>query len=132
MKSHLICIVTVIYKDSVDFVQNPTNFPDTTDSASKVVEVQEPYVRATIITPEGNQRKNTIPNRLFDFHCKEFLGDLMELCVSHRAEEMEHRYLDATKEFARLLLTCKLPLNEIVTDFFEKLKGRSSGFASFK
>ena len=57
----------------------------------------------------------------------------MELCYSHRAEELEHRYLDsATNASSRIMLTCILPLSEIVTNFFDQLKSRSSGFASFE
>ncbi len=56
----------------------------------------------------------------------------MDLCFSHRGEELEHRYLDTSGPSSRMILTCVLPLSEIVTDFFDKLKGRSSGFASFE
>lgn len=56
----------------------------------------------------------------------------MELCYSHRAEELEHRYLDAGTSSARIMLNCTIPLSEIVTDFFDQLKSRSSGFASFE
>ena len=57
----------------------------------------------------------------------------MELCFSRRAEELEHRYLDSgTSSSARIILNCILPLNEIVTDFFDQLKNLSSGFASFE
>jgi translation factor GUF1, mitochondrial len=60
------------------------------------------------------------------------MGDLMELCFQHRGEELEHRYLDAGSGSARIMITCILPLSEIVTDFFDQLKSRSSGFASFE
>jgi translation elongation factor EF-4 len=53
----------------------------------------------------------------------------------HRAENVDHRYLDSGSEgttSARVILTCTLPLSEIVTDFFNELKSRSSGFASFE
>lgn len=57
----------------------------------------------------------------------------MELCFSHRGEDMDHRYLDASGSAnARIMLTCTIPLSEIMTDFFDKLKSRSSGFASFE
>lgn len=57
----------------------------------------------------------------------------MELCFSRRAEELEHRYLDSgASSSARIILNCILPLNEIVTDFFDQLKNHSSGFASFE
>jgi translation elongation factor EF-4 len=56
----------------------------------------------------------------------------MELCYSHRAEDLDHRYLDSGTSSSRILLTCTIPLSEIVTDFFDQLKSRSSGFASFE
>lgn len=57
----------------------------------------------------------------------------MELCFSHRAEELEHRYIDAgSSTSARIMLNCIIPLSEIVSDFFDQLKSRSSGFASFE
>jgi len=58
----------------------------------------------------------------------------MDLCFSHRAEELDHRYLDTGSDSSssRVILTCVLPLSEIVTDFFDQLKSRSSGFASFE
>lgn len=62
----------------------------------------------------------------------EYFGDLMELCYSHRAEDLEHRYLDPGAVSSRIMLNCILPLSEIVTDFFDQLKSRSSGFASFE
>jgi len=57
---------------------------------------------------------------------------MMDLCFNHRAEGVDHRYLESSGEISnRALLTCTMPLSEIVTDFFDKLKSRSSGFASF-
>lgn len=57
----------------------------------------------------------------------------MDLCFSHRAENLDHRYLDASGSMdSRIMLTCTIPLAEIVTDFFDKLKSKSSGFASFE
>ena len=57
----------------------------------------------------------------------------MDLCFSHRGENLDHRYLDSSADTSsRIILTCTLPLVEIVTDFYDKLKSRSSGFASFE
>ncbi|KAJ7444868.1 P-loop containing nucleoside triphosphate hydrolase protein [Mycena latifolia] len=96
------------------YISNPTEFPDSIDVSSKVQEVQEPVVKASIIVPE------------------EYFGDMMDLCFTHRAEELDHRYLDAgTGTSSRIMLNCIIPLSEIVTDFFDQLKSRSSGFASF-
>ncbi|KAJ7632858.1 P-loop containing nucleoside triphosphate hydrolase protein [Roridomyces roridus] len=104
----------IVYKDREVYVSNPTEFPDASEMASKVIEVQEPVVKASIIVPE------------------DYFGDMMDLCYTHRAEELEHRYLDAgTGTSARIMLNCVVPLSEIVTDFFDQLKSRSSGFASF-
>ncbi|EJD05678.1 Guf1 protein [Fomitiporia mediterranea MF3/22] len=103
----------VVYRDRTAFVSNPTEFPDVTDARSNVLEVQEPIVNASIIVPE------------------EFLGEMMDLCYSRRATALDHRYLDSSSTSARVLLTCQLPLSEIVTDFFSLLKSRSSGYASF-
>lgn len=62
-----------------------------------------------------------------------YLGEMMELCFSRRAEDLDHRYLDAGETgSARIILTCTIPLSEIVNDFFDKLKSRSSGYASFE
>ncbi|KAJ3999187.1 P-loop containing nucleoside triphosphate hydrolase protein [Lentinula boryana] len=106
----------IIYTDGTrKFVSNPTEFPDMSESTTKVREIQEPVVKASIIVPE------------------EYFGDMMELCYSRRAEELDHRYLDtgSDESSSRIILTCVMPLSEIVTDFFDQLKGRSSGFASF-
>ncbi|KAL5490156.1 GUF1 [Sanghuangporus weigelae] len=103
----------VVYRDRTVLISNPTEFPDVTDATSKVVEVQEPIVNASIIVPE------------------EFMGEMMDLCYSRRATNLDHRYLDSSDISARVMLTCQLPLSEIVTDFFSLLKSRSSGYASF-
>ena len=59
----------------------------------------------------------------------------MDLVSSHRGSEIEHKYLDSgsgTSAGARAILTAVIPLSEVVTNFFDKLKQRSSGFASFE
>ncbi|TDL25027.1 GTP-binding protein lepa [Rickenella mellea] len=103
----------VVYKDRTIFVRNPTEFPEVTDPSSRVVEVQEPVVKASIIVPE------------------DYLGEMMDLCFNHRAEELDHRYLDTSVTSARVILTCRIPLSEVVSNFFDELKSRSSGYASF-
>lgn len=63
----------------------------------------------------------------------EYLGEMMDLISSHRGTEIEHKYLDAGTTMAtRVMLQSVLPLSEVVTDFFDQLKHRSSGFASFE
>lgn len=102
-------------KGSDYFISNPTEFPDIAESMGKVKEVQEPVVSASIIAPE------------------EYFGEITDLCFIHRAENLDHRYLDAGSGLAssRVIITCVMPLSEIVTDFFDQLKSRTSGFASF-
>ncbi|KAJ1961417.1 Translation factor guf1 mitochondrial [Dispira parvispora] len=91
-------------------IRTPAEFPDHTEvSARKVVDLQEPTVSATIIFPQ------------------EYLGAILELCSQHRCEQQEHSFLDET----RVLMRCVFPMAEIVNDFYEKLKSKSSGYASF-
>jgi translation elongation factor EF-4 len=94
-------------------ISNPTDFPEFGDP--KVLEIQEPFVKASIIVPQ------------------EYVGAMMELCAEHRGDNFSDiRYLDTAEVSARVMLECRLPLGEIITNFFEQLKGRSSGFASFE
>ncbi|KZT71393.1 GTP-binding protein lepa [Daedalea quercina L-15889] len=100
--------------DRTEIISNPTDFPELTNTAARIREVQEPIVNASILVPQ------------------DYLGEMMDLCFSHRGENLDHRYLDASGETSsQIILTCTLPLTEIVTDFYDKLKSRSSGFASF-
>ncbi|KAG0235970.1 Translation factor guf1 mitochondrial [Actinomortierella wolfii] len=100
----------IVYRDGEEkLIRNPTEFPDNDDLNWKVTSVQEPMVKSTIIFP------------------KEYLGDIMVLCGSRRGVQIEHTYLDDQ----RVLLKYRLPLAEVVTDFHEELKGKTSGFASF-
>ncbi|CCM04403.1 uncharacterized protein FIBRA_06580 [Fibroporia radiculosa] len=104
----------IVYKDKTVIVSNPTDFPDMADSSVRAKEVQEPIVNASMIAPQS------------------YLSDMLELCYSHRAENLDWKYLDTSgTPDSRIMLTCTMPLTEIVTDFFDKLKSRSSGFASF-
>ncbi len=101
---------SVIYKiNKTDGTQldidNPTNLPDPSEIAS----MQEPIVKAIIITPT------------------EFVGNIMELCQDRRGTYIDMKYLDST----RTQLHYEMPLNEIVYDFFDALKSRTRGFASF-
>jgi translation factor GUF1, mitochondrial len=65
-------------------------------------------------------------------YTKDYLGEMIDLCTSHRAEELDHKFLDVSATSSRIMISCTIPLSEIVTDFFDKLKSRSSGFASFE
>ncbi len=85
-------------------VHSPNDFPDPT----RVQEVREPYIRASVLTP------------------KEFVGAIMELCQERRGEHAGMHYLSSE----RVQLTYDLPLAEIVLDFFDQLKSRTRGYAS--
>jgi GTP-binding protein LepA len=85
-------------------VHNPTDMPD----PSKIREIREPYIRASILTP------------------KEYVGTIMELCQERRGTHAGMHYLSAE----RLQLEYELPLAEIVLDFFDQLKSRTRGYAS--
>ncbi|BEJ13549.1 hypothetical protein CspHIS471_0307230 [Cutaneotrichosporon sp. HIS471] len=93
-----------------EFISNPTDFPDTSDTRLRVSHVEEPMVNATIFVPT------------------EYVGAMMELCAKYRGIQEEYKFLDNTD---RAILKYRLPLAEIVTDFFSELKSASSGFASF-
>jgi len=95
----------VMLNGDIETIENPSKFPDTV----KILEVQEPVINATIITP------------------KEYLGNLLKLCQDRRGIQSEMTYLDEN----RLVLKYKMPLNEIITDFYDKLKSVSAGYASF-
>lgn len=110
---HLDLVTTapsVIYKitltdESVLEISNPTDMPD----PSRIIKMEEPIVKAEIILP------------------KEYIGTIMEVCQQRRGEYLSMDYLDATR--ARLIY--HMPLNEIIYDFFDVLKSRSRGYASF-
>jgi GTP-binding protein LepA len=85
-------------------VDNPAHLPD----PGRIVEIQEPVMVATIMTP------------------KEFVGNVMELCQRKRGIYQKMNYMND----ARVELTYHLPLLEIVYDFFDKLKSSSKGYAS--
>ncbi len=89
---------TVIYLD------NPSKLPDLT----LVKEIQEPYVKASIMTP------------------KEYVGAVMDLCQKRRGIYVNLEYFDDT----RMVATYELPLAEIVYNFFDKLKSFTKGYAS--
>lgn len=86
------------------FVDNPADYPE-----GKIEASQEPYIKASIITPS------------------EFLGSIMELCRLKRGEQTNMQYLDEK----RVELTYHMPLAEILFDFYDMLKSYSRGYASF-
>jgi GTP-binding protein LepA len=90
---------------SLIFVDNPSHLPD----PSLISYMEEPIVNASIYSPP------------------EYLGQIMELCQDKRGVYKDMTYLDAR----RVKLSYKLPLNEIIYDFFDNLKSRTKGYASF-
>jgi GTP-binding protein LepA len=101
---------SVIYRitktdGSVVYIDNPTNYPD-----PGIIDIaEEPIVKANILTPV------------------DYVGNIMELCQERRGEFKDMTYLEET----RVEMHYTLPLNEIVYDFFDALKSRTKGYASF-
>jgi len=103
---------SVEYKVSIDnqeekIIDNPCEFPE--PGRGKIT-IQEPYIRGKVIVP------------------KEYVGNVMELCQEKRGIFLSMDYLDET----RSMLSYELPLAEIVIDFYDKLKSRTKGYASFE
>lgn len=101
---------SVIYRitktdGSVEYIDNPTNYP----SASLISCAQEPMTNAHIYAPA------------------DYVGNIMELCQDRRGIFKDMKYLDSD----RVDIHYELPLNEIVYDFFDTLKSRTRGYASF-
>ena len=100
---------SVVYKINMKDKQiielhNPTDMPDPV----KIDSIEEPWIKATIIVPD------------------EFLGAVLELCISKRGIQDQLSYAGK-----RAMIVYKLPLNEVVFDFYDKLKSISKGYASF-
>ncbi|MEA4929066.1 MAG: translation elongation factor 4 [Candidatus Limiplasma sp.] len=85
-------------------IDNPTNLPP----VGEIAHMEEPYVLATLYTPQ------------------EYVGTLMEVCKDKRGT-----FLDMQYEGGRVKLSYHMPLNEIIYDFFDQIKSRSRGYASF-
>jgi GTP-binding protein LepA len=96
--------VKLINTGEVVEVRSPTDMPD----PASIESILEPYIRATIITPN------------------EYVGAVMELCQKRRGQHVGLHYLSPT----RVQVQYDLPLAEIVLDFFDQLKSRSKGYAS--
>jgi GTP-binding protein LepA len=100
---------SVIYKmDLRDGTQielhNPVDMPD----VMKILEIQEPWIEATILTPD------------------DYLGSVLKLCQDRRGTQKELTYVGS-----RAMVKYELPLNEVVFDFYDRLKSVSKGYASF-
>ena len=89
---------------SIVELHNPADFPDVTNIAS----IEEPWVRATILVPDT------------------YLGSVIQLCTERRGVQKDLTYVGN-----RAMLVYDLPLNEIVFDFYDRLKSLTSGYASF-
>lgn len=103
---------SVEYKVRIDnqeerIIDNPCEFPE---PGRGKISIQEPYIRGKVIVP------------------KEYVGNVMELCQEKRGIFLSMDYLDET----RSMLSYELPLAEIVIDFYDKLKSRTKGYASFE
>src|SRR6056300_1882436 len=100
---------SVVYKlnmtdGNVIDMHNPADMPEVT----KIDNLEEPWIKATIMAPD------------------EYLGQVLSLCVERRGEQ-----IDLTYAGTRAMIIYKLPLNEVVFDFYDKLKSMTSGYASF-
>src|SRR6201987_2894907 len=85
-------------------IHNPVDMPD----PMQVLEIEEPWIEATILTPD------------------EYLGSVLKLCQDRRGTQKELTYVGA-----RAMVKYDLPLNEVVFDFYDRLKSVSKGYASF-
>lgn len=88
-------------------IDNPVEFPDAGKGRRKV---EEPFIKGNIITP------------------KDYVGNVMELCQEKRGIYKDMQYVDDK----RTMITYELPLAEIVLDFYDKLKSKTKGYASFE
>ena len=100
---------SVVYKINMNSgetlqLHNPSDMPDVV----KIKSIEEPWIKATIFVPD------------------EFLGPILSLCTERRGEQVELTYVGA-----RAMVVYKLPLNEVVFDFYDRLKSISRGYASF-
>ncbi len=85
-------------------LQNAADYPD----PMQIEKIEEPWIKATIMLPD------------------EYIGNVMELCMKKRGIQLNHTYVGT-----RAMLEYKLPLNEVVFNFYDRLKSISSGYASF-
>ena len=102
-------IPTVVYrvtttKGEVLYIDNPTKLPE----SNHIERFEEPFIKATIITPEA------------------YVGNLLALCQERRGTQKGLTYLNPT----RVMMTYEMPLNEIVLDFYDRLKSKTQGYAS--
>lgn len=101
-------VIYKVYKKNGEILElyNPSELP----SPSDIDYIEEPIARTEIITP------------------KEYVGNIFELCEQRRGNYLNMKYIDAN----RVMLVYDIPLNEIIYDFFNSLKSRTKGYASFE
>ncbi|MEM9223566.1 MAG: translation elongation factor 4, partial [Pseudomonadota bacterium] len=98
-------VYRLVLSDGSDVeLHNPVDMPDPT----QITSIAEPWIKATILTPD------------------EYLGAILKLCQERRGIQTELSYVGS-----RALVTYELPLNEVVFDFYDRLKSVSKGYASF-
>ncbi len=100
---------TVVYRvyttnGEMIVIDNPSKLPD----PAQIERIEEPFIKATMITPER------------------YIGNVLQLCQERRGIQLGLQYLDPT----RSMLIYEIPLNEIVLDFYDRLKSRTQGYAS--
>ena len=100
-------VIYKVYKTNGEILElyNPTDLPN----PQEIAYIEEPIVEARIMTP------------------KEYVGNVMEICQNRRGIYVDMKYLDAN----RVTLIYNMPLNEIIYDFFDNLKSKTKGYASF-
>ena len=100
-------VIYKVYKTDGEVIElyNPADLPET----QKILYIEEPFVTAEILTP------------------KEYVGNIMEICQNRRGIYIGMEYLDES----RVTITYEMPLNEIIYDFFDNLKSKTKGYASF-
>ena len=100
-------VIYKVHKTDGEIIElyNPSDLP----VPNEISYIEEPFVQAEILTP------------------KEFVGNIMEICQNRRGVYLDMKYLDEN----RVTLIYELPLNEIIYDFFDNLKSKTKGYASF-
>lgn len=100
-------VIYKVYKTDGEVMElyNPADLP----IPQEISYIEEPFVTAEILTP------------------KEYVGNIMEICQNRRGIYIDMKYLDET----RVTIVYELPLNEIIYDFFDSLKSKTKGYASF-
>lgn len=100
-------VIYKVYKTDGEMIElyNPSELPN----AQEISYIEEPFVTAEIFTP------------------KEYVGNIMEICQNRRGNYIDMKYLDEN----RVTLVYDMPLNEIIYDFFDNLKSKTKGYASF-